>query len=135
VPTLIVVTPVKVAAAERVNVPAPSFVSVPVVVPMTPLIVVLPAPPTVNAWAAPPILAETVSVPPSELMRGVAPSVSAADHVLSLARLRIAPFAAMPVPMRLVTGSAMRSPEPSISMAAPDATVVPAAAPPRAAFD
>ena len=106
------------------------------VVPMTPPMVVLPAPPTVRGRALPLTLPEIVSVPPSLLIRAPpAPRVRLPDQVLSLARLRTAPAAAMPVPMRLVMGSAIRSPEPSISIAAPDATVVPPAVVPRAAFD
>ena len=79
---------------------------------------------------------ESVSVPPSAvIVAPPAPRVMAPDQVLLLARLRSAPAAATPVPMRLVMGSATRSPEPSISRAAPDATVVPPAVVPRAALD
>ena len=61
-----------------------------------------------------------------------APIVMAPDQVLAPARLRRAPVPPTPVPMRLVTGSAIVSPAPSISIAAPEATVVPVAAEPRA---
>ena len=115
--------------------PVPSLVRLPVVVPITPLIVVLPTPPTVSAWAAPVMPPESVKVPPSEFTRGVAPRVMGPDQVLSLARLRSAPARATPVPMRLVMGSAIVRPLPSISMAAVDATVVPPAAVPRAVLD
>ena len=61
-----------------------------------------------------------------------APIVMAPDQVLAPARLRRAPVPPTPVPMRLVTGSAIASPAPSISIAAPEATVVPVAVVPRA---
>ncbi len=116
--------------------PLPALVRVPVVVPITPPMLVLPTPPTESGRVAPPMAAERVSVPPSAVtVAPPAPRVMAPDQVLLLARLRSAPVAAMPVPMRLVMGSATRSPEPSISMAAPEATVVPPAVVPRAALD
>ena len=56
----------------------------------------------------------------------------APDQLLAPARLRRAPVPPTPVPARLVTGSAIASPAPSISIAAPEATVVPPAVVPRA---
>ena len=60
------------------------------------------------------------------------PIVMAPDQVLAPARLRRAPPELTPVPMRLVSGSAIVRPAPSISIAAPEATVVPVAVVPRA---
>ena len=61
-----VVRPVKVLAAPSVNVPAPSFVKVPVVVPITPFMVTLPEPPTVKFRPAPPTAPPSVRVSASE---------------------------------------------------------------------
>ena len=122
-----------VLAADSVSVPVPSLVSVPVVVAMTLLMSALPAPPTVSGRVAPVTPPDRVSVPASESMRAPpAPRVMAAAQVLSLPRLRSAPPELMPLPMRLLRGSVMLKPEPSISSAAPDVTVVPVATPPRA---
>ncbi len=59
----------------------------------------------------------------------------APDQVLALAMLRTAPALPTPVPTRLVMGSATVRPEPSISIAAPLATLVAPAGVPRAAAD
>ena len=123
-PPLMVVEPVNVLTPLRTNVPEPFLITVPVVVEITPLAVVLPDPETVSVWPAPPT-APRVSVPESEaIVAPPAPSVIAPDQVLALARFRRPPPDPMPVPMRLVIGSAIVSPVPSISMAVPDATVV-----------
>ncbi len=104
---------------------------------MTPLMVVLPAPVTVSGRVAPvmPPVAR-VRVPASEPMvaPAAAPRTMAPDQVLALARLRTAPVPPTPVPMRLVMGSATTRPLPSISIAAPLATVVPPAVVPSAAL-
>ena len=103
---------------------------------MTEPMVVLPAPPTVRGRVLPVTPPDSVSVPASLLMRAPpAPRAIAPDQVLALARLRSAPAAPTPVPMRLVMGSAMARPEPSISSAAPETTLVPPATVPRAALD
>ncbi len=110
----------------------PVLTSVPLVVAMTPPMVVLPAPVTVRVRVAPPT-APVVRVPASEAtVAPPVPRVMAPDQVLAPARLRRAPVPLTPVPMRLVTGSAITSPAPSISIAAPEATVVPVAVVPRA---
>ena len=78
VPSEIKVPPLYVLAAVNIAVPAPSLVSVPVVVPMMLLIVIFPAPPSVRPNVGPvivPVLV-SVSVPESELMRDAAPRVS-----------------------------------------------------------
>ena len=74
----------------------------------------------------------SVSVPASLLTREAAASVIVPAQVLLLARLRMAPAAAIPVPLRLVMGSPMDRPLPSIWIAAPDATVVAPDVAPRA---
>ena len=120
-------------APESVSVPAPSLVSVPVVVPITALIVVSPAPPTVSGCVAPVIPpVAIVSVPASELIRAPpAPSVIAPVQLLLFARLRRTPPPLTPVPAS-VMGSAIVSPLPLISSSAPEATVVPVPVPPSA---
>ncbi len=75
---------------------------------------------------------DTVNVPPSELIRAPgAPSVIAPLQVLLFARLRSAPPLATPVPISVFNGSAMTSPLPSTCSAAPLATVVLPALPPK----
>ena len=86
---------------ERVRMPAPSLVRVPVVVPMTPLMTVLPAPPTVRPRPAPLILPETVSVPASELMRLAVTRATVPVQVLAPEMLRSAPSLEMPVPFKV----------------------------------
>ncbi len=103
---------------------------------MTEPMVVLPAPVTVSVRVAPvmpPV--ENVSVPASDPTVALAPSTMAPVQALALARLRMAPVPPTPVPARLVTGSAITSPVPSSSTAAPLATVVPPAVVPRAPLD
>ena len=80
-----------------------------------------------------PLMPRVVSVPGSELMVAPpVPRVIVPDQVLALARLRRAPLAPTPMPTRLVIGSAIVRPEPSISIVAPVATVVPPAVVPSA---
>ena len=130
-PALTVVTPVYVLAALSVSVPIPDLVRVPVVVAMTPPTVVLPEPVTVRFWAVA-LMPAVVSVPASDAtVAPPAPRVIAPDQVLALARLRMAPVAVIPVPMRLVIGSAIVRPVPSTLIAAPEATVVAPAVVPR----
>ena len=78
----------------------PSFVSEPVPVPMMLLIVVSPAPPTVRPKPEPvivPVL--SVSRPASELIRLLAPSVTAPAYVLSPLMFRRAPLLFTPEPL------------------------------------
>ena len=80
-----------------------------------------------------PAIPAVVRVPASEAtVAPPVPRVMAPDQVLAPARLRRAPVPLTPVPMRLVTGSVIMRPAPSISIAAPEATVVPVAVVPRA---
>src|SRR5260221_347083 len=99
---------------------------------MMPPMVVLPAPVTVRGCAAAPIAA-VVRVP-GTVPEGApaAPRGKGPDPVLAWARLWRAPAPLTPVPMRLVIGSASVRPEPSTSIAAPEATVVVPAVVPRA---
>ena len=107
---------------ERYNPPASTFVRVPAPVPMTALILIVPPPPSVNACAPPMALVVLiVRVPLSELILGVAPNVivPVPDHALLLPKLRSAPPFNMPVPIKLVRGSCILKPLPSISIAPP----------------
>ncbi len=112
------------------------MVSVPLVVPITPLIETLPAPPTVSGCVPPLIPPDTVKVPASELIRAPPlPRVIAPLQVLLLARFRRAPPFERPVPTSEFKGSATKSPLPSTWIAAPAATlVVPATVPNPALF-
>ncbi len=76
VPALIVVVPVYVLAPARLQVPAPSLVTVPVVVPMIDAIEPPCAPPKVNANVAPVMVPALVSaiVPASPTMEDAAPN-------------------------------------------------------------
>ncbi len=86
----------------------PVLVSVPLVVPMTPLMVVSPAPSTVSGRVLPLTPPESVMVPAVPVtVAPPAPSVMAPDQVLALATLRSAPAPPTPVPMRLAMGSAI----------------------------
>ncbi len=107
--------------------------SAPVVVAITPPMVVFPAPMMVRVRVLPAI-APRVSVPASVLTVEFAAIVIAPDQLLAPARLRIAPVPPTPVPLRLVIASARARarPLPSISIAAPEVTVVPPAVEPRA---
>ena len=113
--------------------PLPALTRVPLVVAMTPPTVVLP-----DARDG-----EGPGCCPADRSRGQGAGVGGdrgvagadrdgPDQVLAPARLRRAPVPPTPVPTRLVTGSAIASPAPSISIAAPEATVVPVAVVPRA---
>ena len=133
VPAVIVVPPLYVFAPLRMSVPPPSFVSDPVVEPITALIVVPPDPPTVSGCPAPvmPPVA-IVSVPASELIRAPpTPSVIAPVQVLAPLILRSAPPTPTPVPFSVIA-SPIESPVPSICTAAPPATVVAPATVPSA---
>ena len=99
------------------------------------VLVTLPAPATVRSKPAVAMAPLTVRVPAVLVSVLAPPRVIAPDQVLALATLRRAPALLTPVPMRLAMGSAMVRPEPSISMAAPLATLVVPAAVPRAAAD
>ena len=111
--------------------PLPVLTRAPVVVAMTPPMVVSPEPVTVRVRVAPPT-PPVARVPASEATVALPePIVMAPDQVLAPARLRRAPVPPMPVPAS-VTGSPIASPEPSISSAAPEATVVIPAVVPRA---
>ena len=80
VPPLTVVAPAYVLAADKVKVPKPSLVSVPLVVAITPvLITVLPTPPTVNGYVAPVIPPVSVCVLPVSalILAPLAPKVMA----------------------------------------------------------
>ena len=103
VPALIVVVPEKVLVASRVNLPAPSLVNVPVVVPITLAIVVSPAPPTVRPKPAPVIVPrfDSVSAPASVLIRALPARVIKPPKPVVPDRLRRAPVLPTPVPLRL----------------------------------
>src|SRR5690242_13549913 len=100
---------------------------------MFPPMVVLPTPPTVSVRVVP-VTADSVRVPPSLLTRDAAATVIVPVHALLLARFRSAPPDEMPVPFKEI-GSASERPDPLISTAAPDVTLVAPEVAPRAAFD
>ena len=117
------------------SVPAPSLVSEPVVVAITP-VTAAPAPPpvpTVRFWPAPPMPPEIVKLPASEFTRVALPSVTAPVQVLRPLMLRSAPSAATPVPSS-VRASPVTVIPPCSCSAAPEATVVPPAVEPRPAL-
>lgn len=117
-------------AAESVNVPAPSLVKVPDVVPITPLIVVLPAPPTVNALA-PEVAPDNVNVPASEFIRVALPRVIAPLQLFVPLMFLKAPSVEIPVPFS-VNASAPTEIPPWICNAAPPVTDTPPAVVPVA---
>ena len=73
IPVLIVTAPEKVFEPVKAHVPAPLFVSVPVVVPITPLTVPSPEPVSVKLYVFPPIFPAKVTVAPEPDASIVAP--------------------------------------------------------------
>ena len=101
---------------ERITIPLPSLVKVPVLMVIGSATVILPAPPKVkaNVPVIPlPDATSKVKVPASELILAALPNVMAPVSVLLLAKLRSAPPVLTPVPL-MVKASAMERPLPSI---------------------
>ena len=107
------------------------FVSVPLVVPITPATAMSPGPSNVRPKVAPPMAPVSVSVPASLWILVAPVSVRAPVQVLAPERLRSAPSVERPVPLR-VSASPVTVRPPCKRSAAPAATVVPAALVPSA---
>ena len=108
VPAPAVRPPLKVFAPESVTLPRPSALfTEPVPVAMMPETVMLPSPPKTVPMFVPAmaVVAESVKVPASELMRVVPVIVSGPAKVFAPETLRRAPELLMPPPTKL-TGSA-----------------------------
>ena len=133
VPAEMVVAPLKVLVPVNVNVPAPDLVNVPEPVVIA-ADVTSPTASMVNGIFVPVIPPDSVSVPESACISDAdVSSVTAPEMVLESAVLRIAPFEETPEPV-ISIDSATSERVPDNDNAAPDATVVFAAAVPSAAL-
>ena len=121
--SLIVVDPVYVFTPDKLSVPAPDFVNVPVPVAIAPEIVVVPGESTVkaNAPVNPPLKVSELDA--STCTSEAAAKVIAPDQVLLPDVLRMTPFVDTPVP-EIVIGSVTPLSPPDTVTTAPSATVV-----------